>query len=145
MLVDSIDLKLLRLLGENSKRTLRELGREVGLSVSAVRKRIKRLENLRVIKKYTVVVDHKKLGLGLTAFANLDVDPRYVKDFIRMLSRYKGVYELHRVTGKHGLMLKIRARDMASLNKFLENLTDSSDSVREIETLVAIETFKETS
>ncbi|MEM2866401.1 MAG: Lrp/AsnC family transcriptional regulator [Candidatus Hadarchaeales archaeon] len=141
--MDSIDLKLLRLLNENSKRTLKELGREVGLSVSAVRKRLGKLERSRVIKGYTVEVDHRKLGLGLTAFLRLEVDPKDLRSVTQRLSHCREVCEVHRITGNHNLLVKVRAKDVASLNKFLEDLTDSSGLVREIETLVAIESFKE--
>lgn len=141
--VDDIDFKLLKLLHEDSRKTLRELGREVGLSLSAVRKRLEKLERAQVIRRYTVTVDHRRLGLGLTAFLNLEVEPKDLKDFIRRLSCRREVCEVHRITGDYNLLVKVRARDMASLNKLLGNLTDSSGSVRKIETFVAIESFKE--
>ncbi len=142
--LDSIDLKLLKLLNEDSRKTLKELGREVGLSISAVRKRLVKLEKSRVIKGYTVEVDHRKLGLGLTAFLRLEVDPKDLQNLTQRLSHYREVCEVHRITGNHNLLVKVRARDVPSLNKFLEKLTDSSGLMREIETLVAIESFKET-
>lgn len=139
--LDSIDLKLLKLLNENAKRTLKELGRGVGLSVSAVRKRVEKLERSGVIKRYTVEVDHRKLDLGLTAFLKLEVDPKDLRNLTQRLSHYREVCEVHRITGNHNLLVKVRAKDVTSLNKFLENLTDGM--VREMETLVAIESFKE--
>lgn len=141
--IDSTDLKLIKLLNEDAKKTLKELSREIGLSISAVKKRLEKLEKLQVIKKYTVVVDHRKLGLGLTAFLRLEVDPKDLKSLIQRLSHYKEVCEVHRITGDHNLLVKVRAKDIPSLNRFLENLTDSSEVVKDLETLVAIESFKD--
>ncbi|TDA32390.1 MAG: hypothetical protein DSO02_01100 [Hadesarchaea archaeon] len=142
--IDATDLKLIKLLNENAKKTLKELSREMGLSISAVKKRLEKLERLQVIKKYTVLVDCKKLGLGLTAFLKLEVNPKDLRSLTQRLSHYKEVCEVHRITGNHNLLVKIRAKDIPSLNKFLENLTNSSEMVKEMETLVAIESFKET-
>jgi DNA-binding Lrp family transcriptional regulator len=140
--VDETDLKLLRLLSDDSRRTLRELGREVGLSISAVRKRVEKLERKGVIKRHTVAVDYRKLGLGLTAFLNLEVDPKELGNLIRQLSHYREVCEIHRITGSHNLLVKVRSKDVNSLNKFLEKITNSSGSVRDLETLLAIESLE---
>ena len=140
--LDDTDLKLLKLLSDNSRRTLRELGREVGLSISAVRKRVEKLERKGVIKKYTVSVDYRKLELGLTAFLNLEVDPKELGKLVRQLSHYREVCEIHRITGNHNLLVKVRSRDVNSLNRFLEKITNSSGSVRELETLLAIESLE---
>jgi DNA-binding Lrp family transcriptional regulator len=140
--VDDTDLKLLKLLHDDSRRTLRELGRELGLSISAVRKRVEKLERKGVIKKYTVAVDYRKLELGLTAFLNLEVDPKELGNLVRQLSHYREVCEIHRITGNHNLLVKVRSRDVNSLNRFLEKITNSSGSVRELETLLAIQSLE---
>jgi DNA-binding Lrp family transcriptional regulator len=140
--VDDTDLKLLKLLYDDSRRTLRELGRELGLSISAVRKRVEKLERKGVIKKYTVAVDYRKLELGLTAFLNLEVDPKELGNLVRQLSHYREVCEIHRITGNHNLLVKVRSRDVNSLNRFLEKITNSSGSVRELETLLAIQSLE---
>jgi DNA-binding Lrp family transcriptional regulator len=140
--VDETDLKLLRLLSDDSRRTLKELGREVGLSISAVRKRVEKLERKGVIKRHTVAVDYRKLGLGLTAFLNLEVDPKELGNLIRQLSHYREVCEIHRITGNHNLLVKVRSKDVNSLTKFLEKITNSSGSVRDLETLLAIESLE---
>ena len=90
------------------------------------------------------MVDHKKLGRGLTAFASVDVDPKSVKELARMLARRHEICEVHRTTGEHGLMLKIRAADVDSLNRFLGDVVGSLNPVKEVRTIVAMETFKET-
>ena len=144
MELDSINVKLLKMLNSNAKISLSEMGREVGLSASGVRKRIKQLERSGLIRSYTAIIDPQKFGLELMAFLSIDVDARGEHELIRSLSRHHEVCELHRMTGGHGLMMKVRARDLESLNKFIENHLHSFDSVKSVQTIVAMETFKET-
>ncbi len=140
--LDEVDLKLLRLLTEDSSRPLREFGRELGLSISAVRKRVEKLRKMGVIKRYTVELDYRKLKLGLTAFLRLEVDPKELQRVVRQLSHYREVCEIHRITGNHNLLVKVRSRDMGTLKKFMERITNSSGAVRELETLVAIDSLE---
>jgi len=142
--LDSIDVKLLKMLNVNAKTSLSEMGREVGLSASAVRKRVKQLERSGLIKNYSAIIDPQKFGLELMALVSVDVDARGERELIRSLSRHHEVCELHRMTGGHGLMMKVRARDLESLNKFIESHLHSFDSVKSVRTMVAMETFKET-
>ena len=144
MELDSVDAKLLKMLNADAKISLSKMGREVGLSASGVRKRIKQLERSGLIKNYAAVIDPQKFGLELMAFVSVDVDARGERELIRSLSRYHEICELHRMTGGHGLMMKVRARDLENLNKFIENHLHSFDSVKSVRTMVAMETFKET-
>ncbi len=141
--MDSVDMRLLKMLNDDAHTPLRKMGREVGLSTSGVRRRIKQLEKSRLIKGYSVVVDPKKLGYGVAAFVSVDVDSRSIQELTRSLSRRHEVCELHHTTGGHSLMMKIRARDMDSLNKFVDEHIRSSDSVKGVRTTMAMETLKE--
>ena len=60
--LDSIDVKIVDLLVEDGRRTLADLGAQIGLSAPAVKRRLERLEESGVITGYTAKVDHRKLG-----------------------------------------------------------------------------------
>jgi DNA-binding Lrp family transcriptional regulator len=136
-------MKLLKMLGDDAHVSLREMGREVGLSTSGVRRRIKQLERSGIIKQYSAVIDPRKFGYGVMAFVSVDVDSRSMRELVRSLLRYHQVCELHHTTGGHGLMLKVRARDVESLNKFVDDRIQSFDSVKNVRTIVVMETIKE--
>lgn len=142
-ILDNVDMKLLNMLNDDAHVSLREMGREVGLSISGVRKRIQQLERSGLIKKYSVIVDPKKFGYGVMAFIGVDVDTRGTRDLIRSLLRRHEVCELHRTTGGHGLVIKVRSRDLDSLNKFVNDHIQSFDSVKSVRTTVTMETLKE--
>jgi len=141
--VDSVDMKLLKMLSDDAHVSLRKMGREVGLSTSGVRRRVKQLERFGLIKQYSALIDPQKFGYGVMAFVSIDVDSRSMRELVRSLSRCHQVCELHHTTGGHGLMLKVRARDVESLKKFVDDHIQSFDSVKSVRTIVAMETIKE--
>lgn len=61
--LDDLSIKILALLQENSRLSNSEIGRQVGLSSPAVNDRIKKMEDMGIIKKYSVEIDHKKTRL----------------------------------------------------------------------------------
>jgi len=136
-------MKLLKMLSDDAHVSLRKMGREVGLSTSGVRRRVKQLERSGLIKQYSALIDPQKFGYGVMAFVSIDVDSRSMGELVRSLSRCHQVCELHHTTGGHGLMLKVRARDVESLQKFVDDHIQSFDSVKSVQTTVAMETIKE--
>jgi len=136
-------MKLLKMLSDDAHVSLRKMGREVGLSTSGVRRRVKLLERSGLIKQYSALIDPQKFGYGVMAFVSIDVDSRSMRELVRSLSRCHQVCELHHTTGGHGLMLKVRARDVESLKKFVDDRVQSFDSVKSVRTIVAMETIKE--
>ena len=141
--MDSVDMKLLKMLSDDAHVSLRKMGREVGLSTSGVRRRVKQLERSGLIKQYSALIDPQKFGYGVMAFVSIDVDSRSMRELVRSLSRCHQVCELHHTTGGHGLMLKVRARDVENLKKFVDDRIQSFDSVKSVRTIVAMETIKE--
>jgi len=136
-------MKLLKMLSDDAHVSLRKMGREVGLSTSGVRRRVKQLERSGLIKQYSVLIDPQKFGYGVMAFVSIDVDSRSMRELVRSLSRCHQVCELHHTTGGHGLMLKVRARNVENLKKFVDDRIQSFDSVKSVRTIVAMETIKE--
>jgi len=136
-------MKLLKMLSDDAHVSLRKMGREVGLSTSGVRRRVKQLERFGMIKQYSALIDPQKFGYGVMAFVSIDVDSRSMRELVSSLSRCHQVCELHHTTGGHGLMLKVRARDVESLKKFVDDRIQSFDSVKSVRTTVAMETIKE--
>lgn len=140
--MDSVDLRLIRTLVKDPKMPLRKMAREVGLSISGVRKRIKQLEKDRLIR-YSVLIDPKKYGYSVTAFVAVEAETRCLKELVNQLSRKHEVCELHRASGEDALIVKLRAADVSSLNRFVEEHIRSNDFVRNTTTWIALETYKE--
>ena len=142
--LDSVDMKILKMLGADARVSLSEMGREVGLSTSTIRKRVKRLQKSGVIRGFTALLDPQKFGKGLTAFVSVEADARSMRDLMRSLSRRHEVCELYTTTGGHGLMMKVKMGDVDELNEFVKSHLQSNDAVKSVRTTVAMETVKET-
>lgn len=141
--LDSIDIKILKMLIEDGRETLSNISEEVGLSKSGARRRIKKLEDRKIIKRYTAKVDPEKAGYDTVAFLNIDVDSAEAGRVAGVLSRCKGVCEVHRTTGNHGLIAKVRDEDRGSINDFVEDRISKYQGVKDVKITMAMRTYKE--
>lgn len=115
---------------ENSRRSYVELARILGVTEAAVRKRVKRLEELGAIQRYTVEVDPKKLGYELVCFVGMDVAPeRYVK-LISNLRERPEVVKLYSTSGDHTIIAECWFKSLEDLTKFVEELESFPGATR---------------
>lgn len=131
------------MLVEDGQETLSEIADEVGLSTSGVRRRVKRLEEEEVIRGYTAKVDPEKAGYSIAAFLNIDVESGEARRVAGILSRCNGVCEVHKTTGNHGLIAKVRAEDRGAISDFVEDRVSTYQGVRDVKITMAMETYKE--
>ncbi|MFW5932787.1 MAG: Lrp/AsnC family transcriptional regulator [Candidatus Hadarchaeota archaeon] len=141
--LDNVDIKILKMLLDDGRETLSEIAKEVGLSTSGVRRRIKRLEDKDILEGYTAKIDPDKIGYGVAAFLNVDVKSSEVGRVAGILSRCKGVCEVHKTTGDHGLIAKVRAEDRATISEFVEDRVSTYQGVKDVEITMTMETYKE--
>lgn len=128
---------------KDGKRTLSEIADEVGLSTSGVRRRIGILEDKGVVQGYTAKVDPEKAGYDIAAFLNIDVKSSEARRVAGVLTRCKGVCEVHKTTGNHGLIAKVRAEDRASISEFVEDRVSTYQGVKDVDITMTMETYKE--
>ncbi len=127
-MVDDIDIKILNLLKENSRISFADLGRKINLSPSAVRERIQKLEDTEIIKKYSITIDDRKLGYDIEAFILLKVFPGKLKNILTIITNYKEIKEVHRITGNQNLHLKIVVKNQIELQNLLDELMNFGDT-----------------
>ncbi len=142
--LDSVDIRLLRILEKDARTPLRKMAREVGLSISGVRRRVQQMEKRGIIKGQSVIIDPKKYGYEILAIITIGADPRSLKEMVSTIRGKHEVCELHLVSGGDHLVAKIRSKSVDDLNKFLKENITSFESVKHISTMIAMETFKET-
>ncbi len=143
--MDHIDLKLLAHLQRNAKLSYAELGRRVGLGVSTVNERLKKLQARGIIREYVAVVNPKALGLDICAFVQvLMAEPDLESAFVEQIHQLPEVQECHCITGEFSYLLKVRVRDTAHLEAFLREKIKSLAGVARTQTMIALSTSKET-
>lgn len=130
--LDEVDLQLLRMLGENSNVTMKELAARINLSLSPVFERVKRLEANGYIKKYIALIDAEKLQYGLIVFCNIKLkqhDKKIGHEFVADIMRLNEVVECYNISGDFDFLLKVVARDMKHYQDFVFNKLGSVKSI----------------
>ncbi len=120
--MDSIDLKLLTLLNENARTPLKNLASQVYLSSPATAARIEKLEKEGIILSYGAKINHKKVGLPITAFINLDLDPKEKPTFYPFIKSHPNVIECNCVTGRYSQLIKVAFESTEALDGFIGEL-----------------------
>lgn len=146
--MDAIDQKIVNILRQNSRLSQEHIAREVSLSRPAIHERLKRLEENRVIRGYTALVDWNAIGLSLTAFiwVGIDLTPcTNVFEGIKAINNDNArIEECHRVTGEWCLLLKVRTASTLDLQDFLDQLR-IVPGLKGTMTTVVLSTFSESS
>ena len=144
--LDARDRKILALVQRDAKLAQAEIARRVGLSTAAVNERLKKLEQAGVIRRFCAVVDPKAVGVQVTAFIEVFIEhPRYEEPFIRRILELDEVQECHHITGEFSVLLKVRVRDMESLQKLVISQLNGTEGVRQTRTVMVLSTLKEES
>ena len=122
-LLDPTGRQLLLLLQQDARLSYSELGRQVGLSVTAVIDRIRRLEDAGLITGYQVELDREKLGLSVLAFVRLQTPPERYPAVLALGETLPAVLECHHMTGEESFVLKVVVATVAELEPLIEQFS----------------------
>ena len=140
--LDEIDRRLLRELLIDSKRSYRELARSIGVSTATVINRVQRLESSGVIKGYTIIIDHERLGFELTVVTEITVSKGRLIEVEEAVSKLPNVCAVYDVTGLTDAMVVAKFRSRRELSKFTKGLL-AMPYVERTNTHVVLTTVKE--
>ena len=119
---DDFDKKLLIYLQEDAKQTTKELSYKLGLSVTAVYERIKKLEKLGVISKYVALLSRDKINRNFTVLCHVKLiqhKKEYVIEFEKEVVNLPEITECFHVSGDYDYILKINVKDMQDYRNFM--------------------------
>jgi Lrp/AsnC family transcriptional regulator, leucine-responsive regulatory protein len=143
--IDDIDRQLLALLQENGRTSLAELASAVGLAISSVNERIKKLNEREVIEGVYAAVSPAALRLDLLAFIFVGwTDPATEEEFLDRVADEPAILEAHHVTGAWNYLLKVRTHTTRDLETFLATIVKAVPGVQRTETLIVLSSAKET-
>lgn len=111
------------LLADDGRMSFTDLAKETGLSVSAVHQRVRRLQKRGVIKGFTAVLDHERIGLPMTAFVSIKpIDPAAPDDAPERLAHLSAIEACHSVAGDESYILKVRVGSPNELEELLQKI-----------------------
>lgn len=149
--LDKLDKAILRVLQRNGRETYDVIGEEVGLSSSAVLRRVKRLEESGVIDRYVALVRPEAVGLGLTAYLNVRLEKlteshkRNPMDVFRAsVQTWPEVVECASLTGDMDYLLRVVVQDMQHYSRFIMDTLLKHPSVQDCKTSFVLDRVKAT-
>jgi DNA-binding Lrp family transcriptional regulator len=140
--VDEVDRKILNELLRDCRRSYRSIARRAGVSVGTVLTRIRKLEKAGVIKGYSAILDHEKLGYQLTVLAEITVSKGKLIEMEEAISKFPNTCAVYDVTGSTDAVVVAKFRDREELSKFTKNLL-SMPFIDRTNTHVVLTTVKE--
>lgn len=142
MRIDDVDRKILSELLRDCRRSYRSLARRAGVSVGTVLSRIRRLEKAGIIRGYSALLDHEKLGYQLTVVAEITVLKGKLLEMEEAIGKLPNTCAVYDVTGLTDALVIAKFHTREELSKFTKNLL-SMPFVDRTNTHVVLTTVKE--
>ena len=142
MNIDETDKKILNVLLENAKFSLRESAKKVGVSVVTVLKRVILLEKEKIIRAYTTELDYELLGYDVHAIISIRIAKGKLFEVEKKIAIDSHVFAVYDVTGDVDCVLVTKFKTRKDLDRFLKKM-QSYDFVERTETKLILNTIKE--
>ncbi|HRI45279.1 MAG TPA: Lrp/AsnC family transcriptional regulator [Fimbriimonadaceae bacterium] len=143
--LDEVDLHILRLLQKDGRITNADLAREVKLSPPSVLQRVRKLEELRIIRGYSTMLDQERLGFSITVFAQISLalhQEAPIERFRRAVLDIPEILECYHVSGEFDFLLKIVVEDMKAYEALVRNKLSHIKGLGKIQTCFVLATTK---
>lgn len=149
--LDAIDRRILHALQADGRMNYEHLAAAVNLSPSATLRRVKRLEEGRIIAGYVALVAPEAVGLGLTAYLNVRLEKRSalhkrtpIEQFRAAVQAWPEVVECAALSGEMDYLLRVVVRDMAHYSRFVMDTLLEHPSVQDCRTSFVLDRVKHT-
>ena len=139
---DEIDKKIVNEYLQDSRLSYREIAKRLGLAVGTIMTRTKKLELQGIIKDYTVILDHNKLGYDLTAITEITVSKGKLIEMEKEIAKMKVTCAVYDVTGDNDAIIIAKFKNRQELNQFTKKLL-SMPFVERTNTHIVLDTIKE--
>lgn len=137
--MDAIDLKLLSLLQAEGRTSNEKLGDAIGLSVSAVNERIKKLQKQGIVLGWEARISPQKVGLDVLAFIHILLGEKIDEGlFLKKVEKVPEILECHHITGDWSYLLKVRCKTISHFESILGEKIKVIPGVLRTQTLIAL-------
>lgn len=145
-MLDEMDVKILRVLQQDSTRAVADIGKEVGLSTTPCWRRIQKLEEAGVIQRRVALLEPSKVNAGVTVFVQIKTDQHsieWLEKFHAAVVDFEEVVEFYRMSGDIDYLLRVVVPDIGAYDAFYKKLI-SRIAISKISSTFAMEQIKYT-
>ena len=120
MILDEIDLKILRRVLKDARMSYRKIADEIEVSPPTVLSRVQKLEKDKIIKSYSAVLDHEKLGYDLTAVIEVTAIKGKITEMEKHISKFPNVCAVYDITGLTDMVIVAKFKSRGELSNFVK-------------------------
>ena len=142
MELEETDKKILSIIVDNSRLSLRQIAKKAGVSVATAMHHLKKLENEGIIKKYTSKLDYEKIGYDIEVMIEIRISKGKLFDVEKKIMMHPNVFAVYDVTGDFDALVLARFPTRRKMDDFLKKI-QTYDFVERTETHLILRTMKE--
>jgi Lrp/AsnC family transcriptional regulator, leucine-responsive regulatory protein len=145
--LDDKDRILLQYLQEDARMTNTELAQRVELSPTGLQKRLRKLEEAGIVKRYVTLLDREAMGYDMLCFVQVTLqrhEPEAIERFKSAVQQMPTVLECHHITGEYDYLLKIVVQNRRQLEQFLVEILTPMPGMDKIRTSLVLREIKAT-
>ncbi|MCR3760071.1 Lrp/AsnC ligand binding domain-containing protein [Clostridium felsineum] len=137
--LDDLDLQILHILVEDSRTPYLEIARECHVSGGTIHVRMKKMEDMGIIKGTKLIVDNTKLGYDICCLVGIYLDKAVsFPSVLESMKEIKEIVELYYITGEFSIFAKVVCRSISGLQDLLLNRIQTIDGVQRTNTFMAL-------
>ena len=140
--MDKTDERILKNLMMDGRLSARQLALKLGMSTVTILTRIKKMEKAKIIRGYTALIDHEKIGYSLTAIIEIIAKNDKIVSIEDEIAKFENVWGVYDITGSTDTIVVAKFKERNELSTFVKNLACISNVENTI-THVVLNTTKE--
>ncbi|MXV13715.1 Lrp/AsnC ligand binding domain-containing protein [Hufsiella ginkgonis] len=138
--IDNLDMQILSFLLEDATIAYTEIAKRLIVSGGTIHVRMKKMQDMGIIKGSNLIVDAQKIGYDVCAFLGIYLEKGSIyKDAVEKLRKVKEIVELHYCTGAYSMFAKIICRDTNHLRLVLNDSIQAVEGIQRTETFISLE------
>ncbi len=137
--IDSFDEKIIKILQNDARKPFVEIANTIGLSESAVRRRVKNLIDNNIIKKFTIEINHSEKTSAITLISVASTSD--TSTVTSKLLKLKGVDVVYEITGQYDIAAIISAPEISEINSYIDEVR-KIEGVSDTNTVIILKTLK---
>ena len=138
--IDNVDLKILSLLMQDANMPYTEVGKKVYVSGGTVHVRMRKMEEMGIVKGAQLNIDYAKIGWDITAFLGIYLDKSSLyNEVAEELRKIPEIINIHYTTGNYSIFAKIICRDTQHLREVLHDKIQKVAGIQRTETFISLD------